>query len=174
MNRAMIAISVLLSFFQFAHAKQIALKVGEPFTTARAKLYADGWRADPLAHAASGDYMGLERQLMQSGYSEVDYCSLGLSFCVLQYTKGKTCLRLQTQGEQIRFMKVDRWSNECRDQGQDDVQNVLPAEVRYAIQWRSDCEHFGRCKGSDRFLLKIKKKYARDPAVTKVLNSDEH
>jgi hypothetical protein len=67
--------------------------------------------------------MGLERQLMQRGYSEVDVRSLGLSFCILQYTKGKECLQ---------------------------------------------------CKGSDRFLLKIKKKYAGDLAVTKVLNSDEH
>jgi hypothetical protein len=85
------------------------------------------------AHAANGDYMGLERQLMQRGYSEVEVCSLGLSFCILQYTKGKECLRLQTQGEQIRFMKVDRWSNECRDQGEDDGQILLPADVRYAV-----------------------------------------
>jgi hypothetical protein len=119
-ERATIAVVVLLSLFPIAQSKPIALKVGEPFTAARMKLYADGWRADRFAHSANGDYMGLERQLMQRGYSEVEVCSLGLSFCILQYTKGKECLRLQTQGEQIRFMKVDRWSNECRDQGEDD------------------------------------------------------
>lgn len=105
MNRGTIAIAILVSFFPFARAEPIALTVGEPFTKARAKLYADGWHADPLAHAASGEYMGLDRKLIQSGYSEVEYCSVGKSFCVLQYTRGKECLRLQTQGEQIRSMK---------------------------------------------------------------------
>lgn len=171
MSRGTMAIAVLVSSLSFAHAEKISLNVGEPFTKARAKLYADGWHADPLAHAASGEYMGLDRKLIQSGYSEVEYCSVGKSFCVLQYTRGKECLRLQTQGEQIRSMKVEHWSSDCREHGADEAPDLLPADVRYAAQWRSDCENFGQCEGVDRFLLKLKKKYARDPAVMKVLKS---
>src|ERR1700712_3366836 len=103
MKRFAIAIAALVSFTSLARAELVTLDVeklvGEPFTKARMKLHTDGWRADPLAHAATGEYMGLDRQLVQSGYSEVDYCSVGKSFCVLQYTKGNACLRLHTEGE---------------------------------------------------------------------------
>jgi hypothetical protein len=170
-NKITIAIAVLVGCTSLVRADPVALNVGEPFTKARAKLYADGWRADPLAHAATGEYMGLDRQLVQSGFSEVDYCSVGKSFCVLQYTKGETCLRLHTQGEQIRLMKVERWSDECREPGPSEEANMLSADVRYLAQWRNDCENFGQCKGADGFLLKLKKKYARDPVVMKALKS---
>lgn len=173
MSKVTIAIAALVGCASLVRAEPIALKVGEPFTIARARLYADGWRADSMAHAATGEYMGLDRQLVQQGYSEVDYCSVGKSFCVLQYTKREACLRLHTQGEQIRFMKVERWSNECRERGPAEVANVLPAEVRYMAQSRSDCENYGQCEGSEHYLLNLKKKYARDPAVMKVLRSIE-
>jgi hypothetical protein len=175
MKKLAIAITVLVSFMSPALAELVTLDLekllGEPFTKVRAKLYADGWRPDPLAHAATGEYMGLDRQLVQSGYSEVDYCSVGKSFCVLQYTKDNACLRLHTQGEEIRTMKVHSWSSDCREQGANEGANLLPADVRYAAQWRGDCDNVEQCKGADGFLLKLKKKYARDPAILKVLRS---
>jgi hypothetical protein len=170
-KKGMIAITLLAVLAALAEAQPIGLNVGEPFTKARAKLYVDGWRADPLAHVATGEYMGLDRQLVQSGYAEVDYCSAGKSYCVFQYTKGQECLRLRTQGEQIQAMKVERWSSECRERGINEEANLLPSDVRYIAQWRNDCENFGQCKGVDDFLLKLKKKYARDAAVMKVLRS---
>ncbi|EEF26806.1 conserved hypothetical protein [Ricinus communis] len=106
---------MVLGFASMAKAKPIALHVGAPFTTARAKLYAAGWRADPAAHAATGDYDGVDRLLVHAGYFEVDYCSLGKTFCVLQYIRGNACLRLHTQGEEIRLMKVERWTDDCRE-----------------------------------------------------------
>lgn len=108
---------------------------------------------DSTDERMTGFVVGLDRQLVQSGYSKVDYCSVGKSFCVLQYTKGKACLRLHTQGEQIRSMKVERWSNECREPRTRDGPNLLPADVRYIVQWRNDCENFGQCQGVDDFLL---------------------
>jgi hypothetical protein len=174
MKSGVIAIAILVSFTSPAPAEPVTLDaeklVGEPFTKARAKLYAYGWRADPLVHA-TGDYVGLERQLVQRGYSEVDYCSVGKSYCVLQYTKGNACLRLHTEGEKIRSMKVEGWSNDCREKEASEEANLLPADVRYAAQWRSDCDNFGQCEGADGFLHKLKKKYARDPAIMKVLRS---
>lgn len=161
----------LLTVTSLGYASPAALKAGAPFTKAREQLYAAGWRADPLAHLSSGEYMGLERQLVENGYTEVDSCSEGLSFCIHQYTKGNGCLRLQTQGEQIRLMKVDRWSSECRERNANEGKKALPADVRYLIQWRRDCELAGECQKTSRLLLKLTKKYADDPTIMQILNS---
>ncbi len=169
MTKAVGIVVAILAATSLAQAAPAGLKAGESFTKARRQLYAAGWRPDPLAHLSSGEYMGLERQLVEKGYAEVDSCSEGLSFCILQYTKGEMCLRLQTQGEQIRLMKVDRWSSECRERGAGEKENATPADVRYLIQWRGDCELAGECQRADRFLLKLKKKYARDPVVMHIL-----
>lgn len=171
MNKGMIVTAVLCSLTSFAQTEPVALHVGESFTNAREKLYVNGWRADPLAHVATGEYMGLDRQLVQNGYFEVDYCSVGKALCVLQYTKGKECLRLHTQGEQIHSMKVEHWSSDCRERGVREGEDILPADVRYIDQWRRDCEDFGQCKGIEDSLRKLKKKYARDTKVMKVLGS---
>src|SRR5213075_1768221 len=120
-----------------ALANSAELQAGESFLKARARLGAAGWRADTRSHLASGEYMGLDRLLVQSGYSEVDYCSVGKSFCVLQYIKGEACLRVHTQGEQIISMKVEHWSNDCRERGANEQSQVPPADVRYLAQWRS-------------------------------------
>lgn len=172
MSRAFVIIVASIVAPLLAQAAPVALKASEPFIKARKQLYAAGWRADPLAHLSSGEYMGLERKLVERGYTEVDSCSEGRSFCIFQYTKGDACLRLQTQGEQIRLMKVDRWSNECRQREAGEKENTPPADVRYLIQWRSDCELAGECQRRNRFLLKLKKKYAHDPAIMQILKSE--
>jgi hypothetical protein len=173
-NRASVSIALLAACNTFAHAAPLALNIGEPFAKARAELYANGWRADPLAHAASGEYMGLDRELVQSGFTEVDYCSVDKSLCVLQYTKGTACLRLHTRGEHIRWMKVESWSDDCRERGTDEVAHLPPSDVRYLAQWRNECENYGRCEGIDRFLVRLKKKYARNPAIINILKSYEY
>lgn len=170
------AVIILVAFFFTTaplHAAPAMPKIGEPFTKARAQLYAAGWRADPLAHLSSGEHMGLERQLVENGYPEVDSCSEGLSFCILQYTKGDACLRIQTQGEQIRLMKVYRWSSECRQRAAGEEKNALPADVRYLLQWSSDCENFGQCRGIETYLLKLKRKYRKDLEMMRILNADK-
>ncbi|TFW22755.1 hypothetical protein [Duganella callida] len=170
MSKTVVVVALLLSA-ALVHAAPAALKIGDPFITARKQLYAAGWRADPPAHLASGEHMGLERQLVENGYAEVDSCSEGLSFCIFQYVKGGACLRLQTQGEQIRLMKVDRWSSECRERGADQEKNALPADVRYLIQWRNDCELAGQCQRTQRLLPKLKRKYKHDPVIMQILES---
>lgn len=171
MNLAVVIIVAALVAPIFAQAAPGALRAGESFIKARKQLYATGWRADPRAHLSSGEYMGLERQLVERGYTEVDSCSEGLSFCIFQYTKGDACFRLQTQGEQIRFMKVYRWSSDCRERDVNEEENAPPAEVRYLIQWLKDCELAGECQRTNHFLLKLKKKYAHDPAIMQILQS---
>ncbi|MYM41185.1 hypothetical protein [Duganella qianjiadongensis] len=171
MSRVFIIVVASLVAPLLVHAAPAALKAGEPFVKARKQIYAAGWRADPLAHLSSGEYSGVERLLVERGYTEVDSCSEGLSFCIFQYTRGDACLRLQTQGEQIRLMKVDRWSSECRERRADEEEIMPPADVRYLIQWWNDCELAGECQKTNRFLLKLKRKYAHDPAIMQILRS---
>lgn len=152
-------------------AAPLVLKTGQPFIKASKQIHAAGWRADPLAHLSTGEYMGVERQLIEAGYAEVDACSEGRTFCIHQYTKGNACLRLQTQGEQIRWMKVDRWSNECSERGVNEDEHATPAELRYLLQWRNDCELAGECKRTQIFLQKLKHKYAQDPVIMQRLQS---
>lgn len=173
MIKIAITLALLIGCASLAQADSAMPQIGEKFVDARTRLHAAGWRADPGSHASSGDYMGLDRLLVQSGYLEVDYCSVGKSFCTLQYVKGKACLRVQTQGEQIHAMKIERWSNACRERRADEQTHVLPADIRYLAQWKSDCENFGQCHGIDAYLRAAKKKYARDHEVMKILNTYE-
>jgi len=171
MTHTWIAMVFLAGLASLAESRTLALNTGDRFITVRTKLYADGWRADPAAHASTGEYDGLDRLLVQAGYAEVDYCSVGKSDCVLQYTKGSACLRLHTQGEEIRSMKLERWTDECREKGPSEAQNLLPADVRYMAQWRNECADFEQCKGADAYLLRLRKKYAQNTAVMKILKA---
>ncbi|MFC0168120.1 hypothetical protein ACFFKC_08510 [Pseudoduganella danionis] len=167
-----IVIAMLVGFASIALANSTMLQVGESFVKAQARLIAAGWQADPHSHLASGEYMGLDRMLVQSGYSEVDYCSVGKSLCVLQYIKGNRCLRVHTQGEEIRSMKVEMWSNDCRERGADEQGQKPPADVRYLAQWKNDCENYGQCRGIDAYFLKLKKKYRQDHEIMTILNAE--
>lgn len=164
--------SLLVFFSTISRAEAVTLKSGESFTYARSKIYGAGWRADLRAHAAVGEYAGMDRRLIERGFDEVDYCSVGETFCVLQYTRGKSCLRLQTQGEQIEAMKVVSWSDECRERAADEPVEVLPAEARFALQRREDCETFGDCDGLEAALRKLKRDYARNRSAIKALRSN--
>ena len=66
MKPAAIGLAILFGFAP-AHANSTVLQIGESFIKARARLIAEGWRADPRSHLSSGDYTGLERLLVQSG-----------------------------------------------------------------------------------------------------------
>ena len=172
MKRALLVIAVLAEFTALAKAAPVPLVVGEPFVVARARLYRLGWRPDMKAHAW-GDYSALERELVQSGYPEVDSCSLGKSFCNLQYTKGNSCLRLQTQGEQIRWMKVETWTDECRQPEKDEPVDLLPSDVRLLVQRVRECDESGSCEGGEAYLKALKRKYLHNLSILKVLNGYE-
>ncbi|QJE02742.1 hypothetical protein HH212_24320 [Massilia forsythiae] len=169
-NRTITSIFLIVAT-SIAQAASPALGVGEPFIKAQEKLQAEGWRADLSAHAASGEYTGVERQLVQDGFAEVDYCSLGESLCVFQYIRNNACLRLHAKGEETRSMKIESWSNQCREKGASEDVNPLPADVRYAMQWRGDCDNFGQCEGMNEYLRNLEKKYAGQPAILKLLGA---
>lgn len=156
-----------------AQAESVPLQVGDPIQTAQAKLNVAGWSADPFAHAGTGEYMGTDRDLVQNGYWAVDYCSVGSVLCLHQFVKGKECLRVITRGEQIRFMQVQRWSNECRERGAGETSDPLPADVRYLLQWREECDNDKECIRAERFARSLEKKYAEDQGTRSVLTSKE-
>jgi hypothetical protein len=94
--------------------QNLSLKVGEPFLSARAKILRSGWRPMGMHSNGEYEYSGTERVLADRKFSEVDYCSTDAgSLCVLYYSKGTKCLRLGTVGEQLKYMEVTRWTEEC-------------------------------------------------------------
>jgi hypothetical protein len=60
------------------------------------------------------EYSGTDRKLAERGFLEVDSCSTDAgSLCTLYYSKASQCLRLDTRGEQINYMEVTYWTDEC-------------------------------------------------------------
>lgn len=94
------------------HSQSLRLKVGESFLAARARILRARWR--PIQTYRDYEYIGTEKELIDRTFLEVAYCSMDAgSRCVLYYRKETQCLRLGTVGEQLKFMKVTRWSSEC-------------------------------------------------------------
>ena len=96
-------------------AANVYIHKDQPFTQVRARLIKDKWKPVPMHLDDQYGYEGVEKHLVKRGYKEVDSCSIDSSRCILYYKKGKQCLRLDTIGEQVKFMKVEQWSNECPD-----------------------------------------------------------
>lgn len=92
----------------------VQLKVDESFTQTRARLVKSGWEPIRRHRDDNYEYDGAEKELADSGFLEVDFCSTDAgALCVLYYSKAGECLRLNTRGEQIRFMRITSWKNEC-------------------------------------------------------------
>ena len=93
-------------------SKSPLLKVGEPFLAARARILRFGW--NPLPIPRDYEYIGTEKELAERKFLEVAYCSIDRgSLCVLYYRRGSSCLRLGTVGEQLKYMKITYWAEEC-------------------------------------------------------------
>lgn len=94
--------------------KDVQLKVNESFTQARARLVKFGWKPTRMHQGDNYDYDGTEKELVDRGFLEVDFCSTDAgALCVLYYSKTGECLRLNTRGERIHFMHITGWASEC-------------------------------------------------------------
>lgn len=90
------------------------LKKDEPFLKARARLIKLGWKPVRMHTNSSYEYDGAEKRLIEHNFYEVDSCSIDAgAICILYYTKSDVCLRIDTVGEQVKVMKVERWVEEC-------------------------------------------------------------
>lgn len=90
------------------------LRAGEPFLEARSRIIGSGWKPIRMHGNDNYAYDGAEKRLAERGYLEVDTCSIDAGAnCILYYGNAEKCLRLDTVGEQVKDMKVTRWTNEC-------------------------------------------------------------
>jgi hypothetical protein len=130
LSRALIVVTVVLTFFQAAartpgkadnNQPKITsgiespyLKVGEPFLVARSRILRTGWQPTRMHANEDYEYFGAEKELADRKFLEVDSCSMDAgALCILYYSKGTKCLRVDTVGEQLNEMKVTRWTDEC-------------------------------------------------------------
>ena len=94
--------------------ENIGLKAGESFTKARSRIIKLGWTPVPMHRNDNYEYDGTEKKLADRGFVEVDSCSIDAGvLCIFYYSKALECLRIDTKGEQIKYMSVTRWTNEC-------------------------------------------------------------
>lgn len=90
------------------------MKVGEQFLVARSRILQAGWHPIRMHENDGYEYFGAERELTDQKFLEVDSCSMDAgALCILYYSKGSKCLRVDTAGERLNQMKVTRWTDEC-------------------------------------------------------------
>lgn len=144
---------------------------GQSFVQAAKTLRSAGWQPAPAAHLASGEYFGLDRELVEHGYPEVDSCSVDTANCIFQYVRGNQCQRLLTQGEQLKDIVIVSASQECIDGSERENMAATPGDVRYLLQWRDDCDSTGQCEGLSRYEKAIRKKYRRSAAILDLIKT---
>jgi hypothetical protein len=98
---------LVIAFPTAVHAKE--LKKGMSFLAARKLLIHKGWR--PIK--SNADYGGTEKILINGHIKEVESCAMDRAVCIFNYRKVDKCLRLFTQGEEIKDMRVYEWTNDC-------------------------------------------------------------
>jgi F420-dependent methylenetetrahydromethanopterin dehydrogenase len=86
----------------------------EPFLKVRSRMIKQGWGPVRM-HANDGySYDGAEKRLVEQKIFEVDSCSIDAGAnCIFYYRMRQQCLRIDTVGEQVRDLKVTRWTTEC-------------------------------------------------------------
>lgn len=90
------------------------LRVSEPFLSARSRLIKQGWAPVHMHEKDGYIYDGAEKKLIGRHIQEVDSCSVDAGVnCIFYYRKRPDCLRIDTIGEQVKDMRVARWTGEC-------------------------------------------------------------
>jgi len=103
----LVLLLLVIAFPTAIHAKE--LKKGMSFLAARKLLVHKGWR--PIK--SNADYGGTEKILIDAHIEEAESCAMDKAVCRFNYKKGDKCLRLFTQGEEIKDMRVYEWTNDC-------------------------------------------------------------
>ena len=103
MNKISLTMALFIGRASLARADSAMPQVGERFVHARARLYEAGWRAVPGAHASSGEYMGLDRSLVQNGYPESITAVLGSLFVPCNTSREKhACAYIHKENKSTR------------------------------------------------------------------------
>lgn len=112
----LLSMCLLASHAQSAEPVHAPIRAGDNFVRARGALLRAQWR--PLRrHVNDGyEYGGLDRLLNERGFKELESCTVDTSQCIFYYRKRRTCLRVDTMGEQVDEMTVVQWSTACPDE----------------------------------------------------------
>lgn len=95
-------------------AHETEIRLGESFLKARSRLFKQGWMPIHMHDKDSYVLSGSETLLAQRKIYEVDSCSMDLGVnCIFYYRKRQECMRIDTLGEEVKDMKISRWSREC-------------------------------------------------------------
>jgi len=97
----------------YVHAQEI--KKGMPFLTTRNMLKIKGWQPINVHEGKDFSYLGVEKILLNAQIKEVESCAMDKAICIFNYKKGDKCLRLFTQGEEIKDMRVTYWTDDCTE-----------------------------------------------------------
>lgn len=90
------------------------LKIGESFLVNRSRILKSGWRPTSMHLYDEYEIFGTEKILRDRNFPEVASCSMDAGvLCIFYYSKETKCLRVDTRGEQLKDMKVTRWTDEC-------------------------------------------------------------
>lgn len=113
------ALLLLVGLSAVVHADQF-LKKGLPFFRARELVLKQGWKpirmhTEIVKEGEDGfPSSGIERSLINRGVEELSSCSLGKTFCVFYYARQDKCFLLETEGEEIKQMRLVYWKTvEC-------------------------------------------------------------
>ncbi len=106
-------IFLIIAMMSSASPSEDYLKKDQLFTAARKLLIKNKWVPVKIHAEQNYEYVGLEKDLITLNILEVDSCSIDSSRCIFYYRKNNQCLRLDTIGEQSKYMKVVQWSDEC-------------------------------------------------------------
>jgi hypothetical protein len=90
------------------------LQVEDSFLVARSRILRSGWQPVRMHGKDDYDFFGTEKELTDRDFMEFASCSMDAgALCTFYYRKEAKCLRVNTIGEQLKDMKVTRWTDEC-------------------------------------------------------------
>lgn len=112
-----VGIFLYMAPYAMAQSNNAALWEGRAFSEARQDLLRQGWKPfESDERTKSGcrvNHISAARRLYKSGFREIEVCSEGRVYCVFNYTHGRQCLRVVTEGEQVP--KVYSWKQDCSE-----------------------------------------------------------
>jgi len=113
-SKIAVLLLLLLVFFPPVAVHSRELKKGMSFLSARKLLIHNGWRPINAHEGEKFRYMGgIDGTLIDAHILEVESCAMDKALCIFNYKKGAKCLRLFTQGEEIKNMRVTHWKYVC-------------------------------------------------------------
>lgn len=110
--KTIITLQLLLVIVFSINAEGKELEEGMHLIVARKSLISNDWR--PIL--TKPVYGGTEKILINANINEVESCAMDTPLCIFNYRKDNKCLRLFTEGEEIKDMRVTSWSEDCPEE----------------------------------------------------------